>query len=73
MIETIRNNRIRLEEMVRSLTAERDALADDATRLDWLTFHISGKALRDIGVVWSEHRDARNAIDAAMRERVAVS
>lgn len=40
-----------------------DAL--DAARLDWLTFNLSGKALRDIGVVWSEHGDARRAIDAA--------
>lgn len=39
--------------------------AEDARRLDWLTFNISGKALRDIGVIWSEHGDARRAIDAA--------
>lgn len=43
--------------------AQGDAL--DAERLDWLTFNLSGKALRDIGVVWSEHGDARRAIDAA--------
>ena len=41
------------------------ALGEDAARLDWLTFNISGKALRDIGVIWSEHGDARRAIDAA--------
>lgn len=46
-----------------STTAQGDAL--DAERLDWLTFNLSGKALRDIGVVWSEHGDARRAIDAA--------
>ena len=40
-----------------------DAL--DTERLNWLTFNLSGKALRDIGVVWSEHGDARRAIDAA--------
>ncbi len=38
----------------------------DAERLDWLTFNISGKALRDIGVMWGEHANARAAIDAAM-------
>ena len=38
----------------------------DAERLDWLTFNISGKALRDIGVMWGEHTNARAAIDAAM-------
>ena len=43
--------------------AQGDAL--DTERLDWLTFNISGKALRDIGVIWSEHGDARRAIDAA--------
>ena len=46
-----------------SPAAQGDAL--DAERLDWLTFNLSGKALRDIGVVWSEHGDARRAIDAA--------
>ena len=46
-----------------SPAAQGDAL--DAARLDWLTFNLSGKALRDIGVVWSEHGDARRAIDAA--------
>lgn len=46
-----------------SPAAQRDVL--DAERLDWLTFNLSGKALRDIGVVWSEHGDARRAIDAA--------
>ena len=46
-----------------SPTAQGGAL--DAERLDWLTFNLSGKALRDIGVVWSEHGDARRAIDAA--------
>ncbi len=44
--------------------AEGDAL--DTERLDWLTFNLSGKALRDIGVLWSEYGDARRAIDAAM-------
>lgn len=44
-------------------SAQGDAL--DTERLDWLTFNISGKALRDIGVIWSEHSDARRAIDAA--------
>lgn len=43
--------------------AQGDAL--DTERLDWLTFNISGKALRDIGVICSEHGDARRAIDAA--------
>ena len=38
----------------------------DTERLDWLTFNLSGKALRDIGVVWSEHSNARAAIDEAM-------
>ena len=38
----------------------------DTVRLDWLTFNLSGKALRDIGVVWSEHSNARAAIDEAM-------
>ena len=47
-----------------SPVAQGDAL--DAARLDWLTFNLSGKALRDIGVVWSEHGDARRAIDAAL-------
>ena len=40
--------------------------ADDTARLDWLTFNLSGAALRAIGVEWSEHRDARRAIDAAI-------
>ena len=40
--------------------------ARDAERLDWLTFHLSGAALRAIGVEWGEHRDARRAIDAAI-------
>lgn len=39
--------------------------ARDTERLDWLTFNLSGSALRAIGVVWSEHADARRAIDAA--------
>lgn len=43
--------------------AQGDAL--DTERLDWLTFNISGKVLRDIGVLWSEYGDARRAIDAA--------
>lgn len=47
-----------------STPAEGDAL--DTERLDWLTFNLSGKALRDIGVLWSEYGDARRAIDAAM-------
>ena len=45
--------------------------AEDARRLDWLTFNISGKALRDIGVIWSEHGDARRAIDAARTQQDA--
>ncbi len=47
------------------------ALGEDAARLDWLTFNISGKALRDIGVIWSEHGDARRAIDAARTQQEA--
>lgn len=47
--------------------------AQDAARLDWLTFHLSGKALRDIGVVWSEHGDARRAIDAARAAQEGAS
>ncbi len=47
------------------------AAAEDAARLDWLTFNISGKALRDIGVIWSEHGDARRAIDAARTQQDA--
>ncbi len=39
--------------------------AEDSARLDWLTFNLSGAALRAIGVEWSEHGDARRAIDAA--------
>lgn len=39
--------------------------AGDSARLDWLTFNLSGAALRAIGVEWSEHGDARRAIDAA--------
>lgn len=39
--------------------------ADDAARLDWLTFNLSGAALRAIGVEWPERGDARKAIDAA--------
>ncbi len=46
--------------------------AEDARRLDWLTFNISGKALRDIGVIWSEHGDARRAIDAARTQQDAA-
>lgn len=45
------------------------AMGRDAGRLDWLTFNISGKALRDIGVIWSEHGDARRAIDAARAQQ----
>ena len=45
--------------------------AEDAGRLDWLTFNIGGKALRDIGVIWSEHGDARRAIDAARTQQDA--
>lgn len=39
--------------------------AEDAARLDWLTFNLSGAALRAIGVEWPERGDARKAIDAA--------
>ena len=45
------------------------ALGEDARRLDWLTFNISGKALRDIGVIWADHGDARRAIDAARNQQ----
>lgn len=54
-----------------SPAAQGDAL--DAERLDWLTFNLSGKALRDIGVVWSEHGDARRAIDAARTAQEGAS
>ena len=54
-----------------SPVAQGDAL--DAERLDWLTFNLSGKALRDIGVVWSEHGDARRAIDAARTAQEGAS
>lgn len=42
-----------------------EAAGQDTARLDWLTFNLSGAALRAIGVVWAEHGDARRAIDAA--------
>jgi len=41
----------------------------DTHRLDWLLHRISGKALRDIGVVYSSGSDKhslREAIDRAM-------
>ena len=54
----------------REAQATKDAEdAEDARRLDWLTFNIGGKALRDIGVIWSEHGDARRAIDAARAQQ----
>lgn len=56
----------RQQERIAELEAQVQALSLDAERLDWLTFHLSGKALRDIGVIWSEHADARAAIDAAI-------
>lgn len=56
----------RQQERIAELEAQVQALSLDAGRLDWLTFHLSGKALRDIGVIWSEHADARAAIDAAI-------
>ncbi len=39
----------------------------DTARLDWVMHHLSGKALRDIGVVYSEGDPTatRAAIDAA--------
>lgn len=42
----------------------------DRERLDWLTRHISGKALREAGVIWPawSPEAAREAIDAAMKE-----
>lgn len=56
----------RQQERIAAMEAQVLALSLDAGRLDWLTFHLSGKALRDIGVIWSEHADARAAIDAAI-------
>lgn len=59
----------RLHSALAAAEARNATLTDDAARLDWLTFHLPGKALRDIGVVWAEHGDARRAIDAAMKEK----
>lgn len=41
----------------------------DAARLEWLTRHVSGAALRAVGVVWPAWSldNARQAIDEAMR------
>ncbi len=54
-----------VRDFARAVIARCTGDALDAARLDWLTFNLSGKALRDIGVVWSQHGDARRAIDAA--------
>lgn len=52
---------------------ERDALMDvdrDAVRLDWLIRKLSGKALRDAGVIYSAGTSTiRSAIDSAMGEQ----
>ena len=59
----------RTEDTIDTLRAQLAEAQKDARRLDWLTFNISGKALRDIGVIWSEHGDARRAIDAARAQQ----
>lgn len=51
--------------------AEGGEVGRDTARLDWLTFNLSGASLRAIGVIWSEHGDARRAIDAAMSASAA--
>ena len=63
VIEIIRERIDAAKAAIRARAAQGDAL--DTERLNWLTFNLSGKALRNIGVVWSEHGDARRAIDAA--------
>ncbi|KWK75744.1 hypothetical protein [Burkholderia ubonensis] len=48
-----------------------EAAEKDAARLDWVMHRLSGKALRDIGVIYSEGNPAatRAAIDAAIAQR----
>ena len=54
-------------------TAQWNALMDvdrDAVRLDWLIRKLSGKALRDAGVIYSAGTSTiRSAIDSAMGEQ----
>ena len=48
-----------------AMREERDALAKDAARFEWLRRKISGAEYRRLGVVYSDSGMIREAIDAA--------
>lgn len=53
--------------LVRTLREQKEGQRTDTERLNWLLERISGKALRDIGVIYSGGSPSmRAAIDAAM-------
>ena len=55
-----------LQNEVKKLTIQRDALAADAERLEWLMRNVSGKEFRRLGVTYGGNC-GRDRIDAAMK------
>ncbi|MCW3675435.1 hypothetical protein [Burkholderia cenocepacia] len=57
--------------IIEQLRAELEAAAADTDRLDWIMRELSGKALRQISVVYSDASlpEFRRAIDAALAQR----